>query len=128
MKKMLLAACLPIMPHRFGWLNRRSGDTNIEAAAGNGSVLVAQQVALSQTASSLIDQRTERNRGPMAVALEHHPRVLTLILEPASLRRSRPRTGAGNAGAVGAAGGVEPSFAAGEQTRRRASAPTRPCK
>ena len=31
----------------------------------------------------LIDQRTERNRGPMAMALEHHPRVLALILEAA---------------------------------------------
>ena len=30
----------------------------------------------------LIDQRTEWNRGPAAVALKHHPCVLSLILEP----------------------------------------------
>jgi hypothetical protein len=55
MKKPLLAAGLLIMWHGFGLAQSTitRGDTNIEAAAdgGNGNLLVAQQVALSQTAT-----------------------------------------------------------------------------
>jgi hypothetical protein len=36
--------------------------------------------------SRLIDQRTERNRGPVAMALKHHPGILSLILESAGPR------------------------------------------
>ena len=55
MKKLLVAACLLVMSHGFGLAQSTItiGDTNIEAAADGDkrSLLLAQQVALSQTAT-----------------------------------------------------------------------------
>jgi hypothetical protein len=55
MKKVLVAACLLITSHGFGLAQSTItiGDTNIEAAADGdkGSLLLAQQVTLSQTAT-----------------------------------------------------------------------------
>ena len=55
MKKVLVAACLLITSHGFGLAQSTItiGDTNIEAAADGDkrSLLLAQQVALSQTAT-----------------------------------------------------------------------------